>query len=337
MKLINEWTPADFSHSIQSLGLISSNQNVEQVSSAGEGNMNYTYRLSLNNGTSLIAKQSPPYCAKYPQIPAPEERIFAEKSYYELVASDPKLSAYSPKILGFDPAQHLLFLEDLGQASDLEKIYRFEPLSGSQCKALVSYLSCLHRFPKKKHNLPNHSMRKLNHDYIFTLPFEQSVNTIDLEQITPGLTSVIKKVKADSKLKEVSQKLGQIYLNDQRELVHGDYYPRSWVETPRGLFVIDPEFGHFGRKEFDLGVFLAHLMMSGSFAAGLHGLENDYADFEKVDSTLLTRFTAVEVLRRLLFVAQVPVKNELTFKTKLIEASHQALLSGHLNDLKKAF
>ena len=74
-------------------------------------------------------------------------------------------------------------------------------------------------------------------------------------------------------------------------------------------------------------------MMSDCLSDGVQGLEKHYQDYNKIDSELMTRFAAVEVLRRLLFVAQVPVRNQLSFKTKLIESSHRALLSGRLVEL----
>ena len=37
-------------------------------------------------------------------------------------------------------------------------------------------------------------------------------------------------------------------------LLHGDYYPGSWMRVRERLYIIDPEFSFAGPKEFDLGI-----------------------------------------------------------------------------------
>ena len=334
MKLLHEWTPDDFTTHLSKLGLLAQAFQVLKIESAGEGNMNFTYRVSLSNGDTVIAKQSPPFCAKYPQIPAPCERIYAEKKYYDLVAEREILARHSPKVLAFDEGEHLLYLEDLGQASDLDTLYSFKKLEPQQGLDLVRYLSDLHACPVGSIQFSNASMRELNHAYIFALPFDEQSFTSELEQMTPGLKAVSRAVVLDPEVKKITQQMGEIYLHSRDHLIHGDYYPRSWIKTTKGLFVIDPEFGHIGSREFDLGVFLAHLMMSGQFHTGKALLEKHYQGYEKLNFENLTRFCAIEVLRRLLFVVQVPVKTEFSFRAGLVEISRLALLSGNFEELK---
>ena len=59
-------------------------------------------------------------------------------------------------------------------------------------------------------------------------------------------------------------KVGDIYLSDDGGvLLHGDYYPGSWLKTDAGFRVIDPEFCFLGPPEFDLGVLAAHWIFCG--------------------------------------------------------------------------
>ena len=53
-----------------------------ELSSPGEGNMNRTLRADLG-GRSLILKQSTSFVVKYPEIPAPAERIEVEAAFYK--------------------------------------------------------------------------------------------------------------------------------------------------------------------------------------------------------------------------------------------------------------
>ena len=47
-------------------------------------------------------------------------------------------------------------------------------------------------------------------------------------------------------------------------LIHGDLFPGSLLQTGSGeLRIIDPEFCFCGDPEFDIGVFYAHLLLSG--------------------------------------------------------------------------
>ena len=59
---------------LKRLGWISPNEPLEGLAPAGAGNMNRTLRARLAD-RSLVLKQSVPYVAKYPHIPAPVERI----------------------------------------------------------------------------------------------------------------------------------------------------------------------------------------------------------------------------------------------------------------------
>ena len=50
---------------------------------------------------------------------------------------------------------------------------------------------------------------------------------------------------------------GERYLAEGSTLLHGDYYPGSWMTVDDAVFVIDPEFSFKGFPEFDLGVMLS--------------------------------------------------------------------------------
>ena len=82
------------------------NESVTHIEKAGEGNMNMVMKVTTDQRT-FILKQSRPYVYKYPQIPAPEERILTEYQFQEAVKNT-SLSERIPEVLHFDPDEYLM-------------------------------------------------------------------------------------------------------------------------------------------------------------------------------------------------------------------------------------
>src|SRR5207237_1305710 len=115
--------------------------------------------------------------------------------------------------------------------------------------------------------------------------------------VTPGLGDAAHRLKADVGYREEVLALGSLYLNEGDCLLHGDFFPGSWLRSPEGIKVIDPEFCFFGPPEFDLGVMLAHLYLAHQDASILKAYSS------AVDRELVVRFAGVEIMRRLIGVA----------------------------------
>ncbi len=328
-KFINNWSSSDFE--IHMRELLGQTTKVEEFKIAGDGNMNFTYRLKFEDKNSVIIKQSPPYCARFPDIPAPEDRIISEFKYYELATKDEYLAKHSPELLGLDKEQKIAYISDLGTATDFEYLYaQEEKVDKETCHKLVRYLVSLHKLgmPTSK-EFDNLDMRKLNHEYIFELPFLAKDNAIDLDAVTPGLASAAQDIKNDVVLRAASIELGELYFQKTRTLIHGDYYPMSWIKTEKGLFIIDPEFAFFGLPEIDLGVFLAHMVLSNNFEVALNAVKEIYGP---CDFQLVAKFCAVEVIRRITYVSQLPLVNNLAFKKDLLTRSSITLKTGEIEN-----
>jgi len=329
---INEWTTDDFSrHLKECLGWT---KKVVSFKIAGDGNMNFTYRLVFDDAMSIIVKQSPPFCARFPDIPAPEERILSEFKYYDLVAKDQFLSDHSPALLGLDDDNKIAYISDLGDARDFDFLYKqAKKLDQGTSEKLIQYLVKLHQLEiPDELEFDNLGMRKLNHSYIFDLPFRGASEAIDLNNITPGLTAIVRDIINDENLKQSAKNLGDLYFQKSRTLIHGDYYPMSWIETKKGLFVIDPEFGFLGLAEIDLGVFLAHMLLSNNYQIAIETLNSSYGSY---DSELVAEFAAAEVIRRIVYVSQLPLINSLSFKKELLLKSAMVLKTGDMEIYEK--
>ncbi len=314
---------------LRALGWIPQGERITALGTAGEGNMNRTLRAQLGN-RSLILKQSVPFVAKYPHIPAPAERIAVEAAFYTATASDAAIASRLPKVIGFDADNRLLALEDLGMAADFTHVYqRGGDTLIPHIPTLLSWLSALHAMPvRSAEKFANGAMRELNHAHIFQIPFAAD-NGLDLDATTPGLAKVAADVTADAALTTGIERLGEIYLGvkqapSSNALLHGDFYPGSWLRVGDDVRIIDPEFTFVGAPEFDVGVFAAHLMFAGVDRANALA---HYSTPRGFSMPLARAFAGVEVMRRLLGVAQLPLTANLEQKRQLIDTARSQVMN----------
>ena len=294
----------------------------------GEGNMNFTLRIKTDE-RSFIIKQSRDYVEKYPQVAAPAERALREAEFYQLIAGESQLKEKMPQLLGVDHRNHVLKLEDLGNGVDYTFLYEKDKrLEDSELQEIVTFAARLHQsinINTTQERLTNRNMRKLNHEHIFIYPYLEN-NGLDLDEILPGLKKIGDSFKKDRILKKAVEKLGQRYLEDGNTLLQGDYFPGSWLKTKDGLKIIDPEFCFFGDVEFEIGVMLAHLKMADQPEATVKKALNIYRELSSIDEELCRKFMAIEILRRILGLAQLPLSLDLEERKALIEESRRILV-----------
>ena len=305
--------------------LVRDRSEIISIHKAGDSNMNFTIRIEKKQG-SLIFKQSRPYVEKYPHIAAPEHRVTMESKFYELVSTSQDVRSHLPDILFSDPAHDVLVLEDLGELSSYEKLYQGKKISTQEIDLLLTWLKALHAMvfdQEKRRELENRDMRILNHEHIFDLPLKKN-NGLDLDSITPGLQALADDLKEDGSYTKAVTEKGQLYLENGLHLLHGDYYPASWLRKEQEIFIIDAEFSFFGPKEFDLGVMLAHLVLSNQ-----PGDIIDYTmeSYTELDLRLVQAFAGIEIMRRLIGVAQLPIIADLEQKKTWLEQSRSLILS----------
>jgi len=303
------------------------NESIKAIEIPGDGNMNFTIRIKTSD-RSFIIKQSRNYVEKYPQVPAPEERALREAEFYQMVAEHESLSRQMPQLKGVDKANHVLNLEDLGDGVDYTFLYqKGNSISDSDLEQIMSFIAELHRNVNTKTTqtrLPNVEMRKLNHEHIFIYPYLDN-NGLDLDDILPGLKAVGKSFKQDENLKRKVEVLGERYLKDGNTLLHGDYFPGSWLKTGGGIKIIDPEFCFFGEVEFEIGVTLAHLKLADQPETLIKKALGYYKEHSAIDESLCRQFMAVEILRRILGLAQLPLSINLNKRESLLEQARAIL------------
>ena len=214
-------------------------------------------------------------------------------------------------------------MEDLGETEDMSHLYKLRKLSEDQLLTLIHILKTIHQADVPSGYPDNLELRRLNHQHIFVLPFLEG-NGFDLEAIQPGLAELAKPFKADSDLKKKIHALGDQYLSRGDTLLHGDYYPGSWLETGHQIFVIDPEFSFAGFPEFDLGVMAAHLLMATMDPAMPAHCLRAYG--HTLSGSLVRAIAGTEIMRRLIGLAQLPLERSLEEKAFLLDEAQKLLL-----------
>lgn len=302
-------------------GILNKDENINVIEKPGEGNMNMVLRI-ITNRRSIIAKQSKPFVQKYPYIAAPINRIKVEHTFYKTIENS-AISNHFPQLFDFLPEHYILFLEDLGESKDFSFIYNERKIVNSHLEQLVTIAKGIHK-SKSIDNYPeNIELRKLNHEHIFVLPFLED-NGFSLDSIQKGLQEISLPLKKDNFLREKATQLGKLYLSNGNVLLHGDYYPGSWMLNDDNIFILDPEFSFKGPAEFDVAVMIAHIFMTTGNPKIYDQIIELYNT--QLDNKLVKEFAGIEVIRRLIGLAQLPLNRSLLEKEQLLNVAKHWIL-----------
>jgi 5-methylthioribose kinase len=328
--LLNGTDRVDVERYLASQGMLAPDATPIAIARAGAGNMNLALRVTTCDGRSFILKQGRPWVEKYAHIPAPFERTIVEAAFYSAVESEPDVARCMPSVIHVDTRNHVLLLEDVGAGGDFTSIYDDGTVSSETVTALLDWLNRLSRVGvpvDRRAVFSNRAMRALNHEHMFVFPLRDS-NGLDLDGITPGLAEEARTLTTDRPYVEAVAVLGLGYLCDGVTLVHGDYFPGSWLKAADGLRVIDPEFCFLGDPEFDCGILAAHLTIA---QCGPDALELVVASVTErhLDLSRVAAYAGVEIMRRLIGVAQLPLSFGIDRKRPLLRLSRQLVVEPH--------
>ena len=105
----------------------------------------------------------------------------------------------------------------------------------------------------------NTQLCKITEDLVFTDPYRQAPFN---RHTTPQLDDVARSFQNDGPLKFAAQELKYAFLTHAEALVHGDLHTGSVMVTETETSVIDPEFAFYGPMGFDIGAFIANLLLA---------------------------------------------------------------------------
>jgi 5-methylthioribose kinase len=324
--------PSGLNAFLTARGWLDPGERVIACTRAGEGNMNLTLRVRTVR-RSMVLKQARPWVEKYDHIEAPWERSLSERWFYERVASIPEVAGHVPRLLASDPEARVLLLEDLPGARDLTGVYAGERLGPGEVDALASVLRALHDGTAGDAAQPgfNRAMRELNHAHCFVIPLDGGT-ALPLDRFEPGLSGVRDAFARDEALRAVAERTGERYRTASGPLVHGDYFPGSWLRTDAGIRIIDPEFCFQGDREIDVGCAVAHLVLARQPPALAQRFLDVYGS-GACDPGAIARYTAMEIVRRLIGVAQLPIAPTKRWRAAVLARARHAALDGRLAPL----
>lgn len=313
---------------LNKLAFLNEGENITDIEVPGDGNMNLTLRVKTDE-RSFIIKQSRDYVEKYPQVAAPADRCLREAEFYALISPIAVLSDKTPKIWHVDKEHNILIMEDFGHAQDFSFLYHKDgTIPDSDLKEIMEFAATLHSTMKSgtaEYLITNRSMRKLNHEHIYVYPFITD-NGFDLDNVCNGLKKVALAYQTDDHLKATMAELGQKYLSDGKVLLHGDYFPGSWLKSKDGIKIIDPEFCYFGEPEFEIGVTLAHLIFAKQNDIGIEKALAYYTAISPLNREEVMCNAGVEIMRRIMGLAQLPINLDLQQRSLLLERAYSFII-----------
>ncbi len=235
----------------------------------GDGNLNLVFLVDGPDG-SLCVKQSLPYVrAAGESWPLPLDRAFFEQSYYRAVA--PISDGLTPRFYHYDPALYALVMEKLSP----HIILRRGLIAGRRypnAAAAVAEFAARSTFSTSNFGATieeraewqatfarNTSLIRITAEVVFTDPLGTSPRN---RWTSPELDGLAAEFRADSALKVVVAEWGRKFLTDGEALIHGDLHSGSVMVTDTDTRVMDPEFAFVGPIGYDVGAFIANLVMN---------------------------------------------------------------------------
>ena len=261
-----------------------------------DGNLNAVYLIDGPDG-GVCAKQALPYVRVAKDTwPLDANRARFEVAYSARLA--PFVGRLAPTIHHFDPDLLLIVMEKLEPHVVLRKGLiegRRYPRLATDVAEYVAQAS-VHTsdiaapFEARAADLAlfsrNLALQRISVDLVFLDPYTLS----ERNKIAPALEPWAATLRGDAEIKSAAARLRLAYLTKAQSLLHGDLHSGSIMVTPEQTRVIDGEFAWVGPTGFDVGDFLAHLVMAW-FAKPFHGaseaevaasraaIEQDIVDF----------------------------------------------------------
>ena len=239
------------------------------VREVGDGNLNLVFLVNGPAG-GVCVKQSLPYVrAAGESWPMPLERAWFEQTYYKLVG--PQVRGLAPEVYHYDPVLFAIVMEQLSP----HIIMRRGLIAGKRypkaAPAVAEYIACAsfftsdlaisldRKFDGVADFAKNQALMRITAELVFADPYR----VVERNRWTsPELDDLAAKVRGDGELKAAAARLGHKFLSSSEALIHGDLHTGSVMVTEDDTRVIDPEFAMYGPIGFDLGAFLANLLMS---------------------------------------------------------------------------
>ncbi|MDX3381520.1 S-methyl-5-thioribose kinase [Streptomyces niveiscabiei] len=259
------------------------------VREVSDGNMNRVFLASSADGSrSLAVKQALPWVrVAGPSWPMNPDRADAEARAYEQVAkvAPDKI----PAILGYDPENHALVMEDMSDLEVLRTLLNEGASYGTETSARIGEFVAQLTFTTSDFGMPSAERKalvaasvspelcKITEDVVLSEPYIEHEHNHWL----PELTDLAAAFRADGVLRTEVADLRHTFMTSAQALLHGDLHTGSVMVGERDgshvVRVFDPEFSFVGPIGYDLGLYWANALVSEERARAL-GRLTDHAD-----------------------------------------------------------
>lgn len=239
------------------------------VEEVGDGNLNLVFLVDGSDG-SVCVKQSLPYVrAAGESWPLPLDRAFFEQSYYRAIGSH--VEGLVPRFYHYDPLLYALVMERLSP----HIILRRGLIEGRRYPNVAAHVgdfaarstfatSDIGATIEEKAEwtasfAKNTSLIRITAEVVFSDPLSETPRN---RWTSPELDGLARDFRADSALKGAVADFGWRFLTSGQALIHGDLHTGSVMVTEEDTRVMDPEFSFVGPIGYDVGAFLANLVMN---------------------------------------------------------------------------
>jgi 5-methylthioribose kinase len=332
----------------------------------GDGNLNLVFHVTDESNKGVIIKQALPYAKVVGESwPLSLHRAKIESDALKQFAQ--YVPQYVPKVYCTDETLAVTVMEDLSHL----QIARAGLIQGKSYPLLAKhvgeflantlfYTSDFALDPQAKKELvkqfTNPDLCKITEDLVFTDPFFDH-ETNDFEE---GLRKDVEALWSDFQVKLEAAKLKKKFLTNSDALIHGDLHTGSIFADEYTTKIIDPEFAFYGPTGFDLGQFIANLLLNalsrnederGELFAQIEETWNVFSDtftqlwekdslevYTNVDGYLeyvlkttwrdAVGFAGCEVIRRTIGLAHVADLDGMADEKKRLAAKRHALRLG---------
>lgn len=272
---LNEISVLKYVASIESLkAILGEDSDVDNrkwsAKEVGDGNINFVYIISGSQGT-IVVKQALPYV----RCVGEEWPLECSRISYEADALRKQYECcpeHTPKVFHFDPSMALLAMEYVPQPSQILRygliqgrvyphlaVQMAEFCANTLFKTSLLCLSTREFRTAQQHYCGNVEMCRLTEQVIFTDPYFRS----EMNRWTsPQLDDIARALTVDGSLKKEVSILKRKFCELSQSLLHGDLHTGSIMTDDTSIKVIDPEFAFYGPMGFDLGAFVANLLLN---------------------------------------------------------------------------
>jgi len=239
---------------------------IEEIS---DGNVNYVFGVHGNAG-SICVKQAPPYVrVAGPAWPLAPGRIGFENA--ALVEHHKHAPRFVPGPLHYDAEHQLMVVEYLEDCEVLRYALTAGKVHQNLARDLGDYLaltlfwtSDLAMPAARKRALSavfegNAEMTGIMESMIFTEIYtDHPRNT----WTRPFLDDAVAEIQSDDRVKLAVSRLKLRYMTCKQALLHGDLHTGSAMVSGDRTWIIDQEFACYGPIAYDIGILIAHLIIS---------------------------------------------------------------------------